>query len=868
MNRNQMFWLILVVSLVFALLAHLFFLKELLNGRYMVGPNDGLSQMLPFKHFLYQQYTDGHWFYSHDFGLGSGTFAQLAYYFSTNMVFLVTVFFVWLLESISIIGSPDLLFWAQSTVLASVFRMSIILIISTYVFRYFKLGWAASFTGAMIYASSVMYYRHTAFWEFFADAYLWIPLLVLGIEKIIREKQPVWLIVGLSLALINNFYFAYMSCLFVAIYVVGRWFIRFSEDRATILEQMKLYVPAILLSFAIGAVSFIPAVYGFLNNYRPPFEDPIELLDLRDNILFTSRTLIVPALFLLFIFTFSLYKHRVFRFFAFLSVVFMVFHYIPIVASVFNGFSAPQNRFEYMGSFLIAGACAYAIGNLRSLSKRQMLWSSLITTLLFISVFVIDRALELSLPEFVEFAILLPLMLGGFLWIALKRPSYSAALLCFCVGATQLFLAYQYQDRHLSQAGNLTETTKEYIEETYQPPEQKDLIQSVLEEDEHPMPRLEWVVGGRSGRNNTGMVQDFSSISAYSSVLNQELLFFYYNDLQIDMKRESVSRYSGFGDRANLYSLLGGHYILFPKDEEIHAPYGFEAIKSNDEYVVYQNQHTLPFAGVTSTVYSEEQLDELPMVTREHAMLSGVILEQPEAPSPAPEADRDLMSNVEIEAVGGTYEDGVLTITDERGGLDLHVSEEDATGDGDFYLSFYLLNQSETARLFRLDVNDYVTDRKSRESIYRTGVNDLTIRIPKEETISIRMREGSYQIDDFLLHEEDYQQLEQAVDERSQQEVLTSIDEGKMSFTVPDASASDFLTIPVPFEKGWSVKVNGVSQSIEKANYAFMAVALEEGTNEVEFSYLPPYFKESLVASIAGLMMSTAWIVLRRKKQT
>lgn len=66
-------------------------------------------------------------------------------------------------------------------------------------------------------------------------------------------------------------------------------------------------------------------------------------------------------------------------------------------------------------------------------------------------------------------------------------------------------------------------------------------------------------------RNNTPIIYGFNGFSAYSSILNKDLLAFYWNDLSIDMGRESVSRYASLGDRANLYSLLYGKYYMTEK---------------------------------------------------------------------------------------------------------------------------------------------------------------------------------------------------------------------------------------------------------------------------------------------------------------
>lgn len=68
-----------------------------------------------------------------------------------------------------------------------------------------------------------------------------------------------------------------------------------------------------LISFGISAAVFVPVVYGYLNNLRPPYNEKIEWLNFDDNILFSSRIIVVPAIFLLFLFVISFYKHRVFR---------------------------------------------------------------------------------------------------------------------------------------------------------------------------------------------------------------------------------------------------------------------------------------------------------------------------------------------------------------------------------------------------------------------------------------------------------------------------------------------------------------------------------------------------------------------------
>ncbi|WP_248510072.1 YfhO family protein, partial [Sporosarcina sp. NCCP-2222] len=161
-----------MACLTVAILSHLFFLSEFFQGRYMTGLNDGLSQMIPFKYFLYNLFTEGEFFYSESFGLGGGVFSQLGYYFSTSLVFYVTVLITFLLQKLGWISTPDLFYWANIILVISIIRMTCILVLTTYYFRKIRFPVFPAFVAATLYGTCVMYFRHVTYWEFFADAML------------------------------------------------------------------------------------------------------------------------------------------------------------------------------------------------------------------------------------------------------------------------------------------------------------------------------------------------------------------------------------------------------------------------------------------------------------------------------------------------------------------------------------------------------------------------------------------------------------------------------------------------------------------------------------------------------------------------
>lgn len=858
--RNHFFNLFLLLgSFLLAAVAHTVFLYQWTRNHYMVGIDDGSSQMLPFKSLLYEQYTAGEFFYSFDFGLGAGTFSELSYYFSTSVVFLISVAVVFLLETIGAIQSAGILFWANAAVFISIGRLTLVLFITTRLFMYMKLPWPSALLGASLYGISGMYFRHTVYWEFFADAFLWLPLLILGAEKIFREQKPGWFLLAVSISMIDNFYFAYINFLLAGIYIAVRLFIPLAPNETKRLKALWTFLWSGLLGFGISAVSFIPAVYAFLNNHRPSFQQEIAWLDVTDNILFTSRYIVLPAIFILSLFMGRLYRNKTFRLFAILGIIGILLHFSPLAGSVFNGFSAPQFRWEYFLSLVVGGAVAIGINELPKVPLKQFAFASSMTIAVFFLMGSIDETLEwnslLSIIILLGLALSLLFSFSIIKWNSARaKHAFIVFLLIFAIGFTNL-----YQVEKLLETGRIEEVNKEFLSgPDYDDPEIRQLLAAIERQEDSETYRIEWMEGVR---NNTPIVQDFRGLSAYSSILNKNLLYFYLYDLEIDMGRESVSRYATLGRRANLYSMLQGKYIILPKDDR-NIPYGFTETLSSDNFIVYENSLVLPFARSAAKVYQEQQLADAPPLMREHAMLTGVVLNGTGGEDELPETENKT-GEFEIIEVKSSYQDGILEVTGEEGGVDLSRPDNSFT-EGDLYISFHL-ESSAPATGFPLTVNDYHTTRKPNDSVYKTYVDDLTIRVAAADTISIRLPKGIYKLNDIEIYEESYETLLAQSSERSGLSNL-EINGSSVEMTYDNNEDAAYLTASIPYERGWSASVNGKDVEVLKANYAFVAVPLEEGRNEVSFSYRPPFFNVSLAATVLSLLFSF-FLVFRRKKR-
>ncbi len=84
------------------------------------------------------------------------------------------------------------------------------------------------------------------------------------------------------------------------------------------------------------------------------------------------------------------------------------------------------------------------------------------------------------------------------------------------------------------------------------------------------------------------------------------------------------------------------------------------------------------------------------------------------------------------------------------------------------------------------------------------------------------------------------------------------------------SDTDDLVFFSVPYEEGWSAKVNGQSVEIAKANIGFMAVPITKGSSTITFTYHTPGLRPGILISAGALVLLivywlSARIISRRK---
>ncbi|MBS7020845.1 MAG: YfhO family protein, partial [Firmicutes bacterium] len=85
--------------------------------------------------------------------------------------------------------------------------------------------------------------------------------------------------------------------------------------------------------------------------------------------------------------------------------------------------------------------------------------------------------------------------------------------------------------------------------------------------------------------------------------------------------------------------------------------------------------------------------------------------------------------------------------------------------------------------------------------------------------------------------------------------------------TIQTKNDSYFVT-SIPYDEGFTIKVDGKEIKYEKVNRAFIGFQLEKGKHQITFDYESPMKRAGIVTSVSGFILFLIILVVdgRRKK--
>ena len=373
---------------------------------------------------------------------------------------------------------------------------------------------------------------------------------------------------------------------------------------------------------------------------------------------------------------------------------------------------------------------------------------------------------------------------------------------------------------------------------------------------------------------------------SYWSVLDGNLVD-YYLDFDLNSVRQSYAVW-GLDERASLCAASSVKYFVGKATDDDgkaknYAPYGFEAVGKDGKFTIYQNKYALP-VGYTYTGYlTRSAYDKLSPLERQQALLQCVILpdDQAETVKEALTETKPKLSTQEVpwtlkEQKDARLKDNAIVVKKAGGSVTLTF-----TGKADCETYVYFKNLEMTKSKTddcTMTVSGNGVGKKTnlyREgSLYTFQRDGVTFNLGysadgvKQCKVTFDAK-GTYTFDALqvvCLPMADYVRDVTALGEVTMEDAKEEAGSVSGSVTLTDTR---MLTLSIPWQKGWTVRVDGQKADAIRVNGMYTGVLLQPGTHTIEATYQIPGLKPGAVVSAVALVGGVAvviWAKRRRKR--
>lgn len=725
--------------------------------------------------------------------------------------------------------------------LSTVFRMYCSGIVFSWLCLYKKkTNYSIILAASLLYAFGSFNLGNMYGHVFFISAAVFLPAIILGIEKILNNDRPFFLMIVVMLSSMSNIYFFYMNVISTVFFVAVRILLMKISWKVRLDYLIKISIYS-FYGLLMSMIIFLPVAYSMLASSRfdtqilyDSLYEPSYYLGMYTNLSFCGymffggySLLGVMALVKLFV------KDRN-RTLITLFLLGLLFACIPFFGAMYNAFTYPICRWLYALMLLVN----YIIVNEYDESDYDISISfTVIIVLFYLSCIVLDKEKwQIHVLFLTAFAFVV--VISKFLK---NRKYISYILLLITIGSLMLDVLYQFSPSFWAYSDTGTPIS---------------LINSIDEEEHSAFDFIDddsfYRYSGDYMTTNTSILGDHSSTQYYWSIANDNIIEF---RKLLGLSDHNNHHFDHYDDRFGLNSLASVKYY-FENDYGI-IPYGFSYTYNINGYNIYRSNFVLPMIYGYDSYITKNEFENLDLVKRNEVLLQDVVLDK--------EIDTISKNNPIFEAKELDYDfetsDG-LTVTDneivvETGNSVLSLNSN-YLGLGEYYLIVEGLYSDVSCNIVvGYDGVDKILYYKGPYHTAYPDKHDFMICLGTLDELSepVTMRftnSGNFTYTKIKLI---YQPLRSEV---SNIEDLNNVyytdllaEDNRVSFKV-DNEKDKVICISIPYSNGWKAYVDGKKADLLKCNIQYMGLALEQGNHEIELRYETPLLKIGAVISLAS----------------
>ena len=795
-------------------------------GDNMYLRSDCYHQYAPFHKELFRKLTSGESLqFSWNVGLGSNFIALYAYYLASP--------FNWF---IGLVSEAHIIEFMNASIILKLSLCSFTM--SYYLRKKFDTKNFAIIGFSLFYAFSsyVCAFSWNLMW---LDCLFLLPLITLGIEKLIKEGKGNLYCLSLATAIISNYYIAIMLCIYSVLYFVVILIANHKDSIKYYIHKCVSFGFYSLISGGLAACLFYPAFKALSQTASNDFDFPDTLERYFSVFKMLSRALmnVSPSIFephdpnvyctvavflLIPIYWISNkieIKEKIGKT-AILGILLLSFN-LNIPNYIWHGFHFPNSlpcRESFIYIFLILVMSYEGFLHVKEASNKMLFGAygfSVALFLVFEQLFVDD---SYNFKTIYYSLLFITFYLFTFM---LYRSKSKANILLATYFVVIIAVAETFTN--LEATGFSTTTRSSYLNDNKNI---ETMLTKLKEEEGDSFYRIEKL--DRRSKNDAAW-HGYKGASIFSSAASEPISKL-YGKLGFE---ESCNAYGYYGHTPFLNSIFNIKYFLSDDllDEDELYTLKDSAVDTNNTIFLYENKYTLP----VGFMIDNNPMDTLNLETTNPFNTNNDLVK-------AFGAKEEIFTRLDVTTVD---EDNNVEVAD------------------DMYMLVYC-----TSSLDKLDVDITDSDGSITSKTFTDMKQEHTVEIGLVKAGStVTVRSGDSEVTDIQIYAYSF-------DREKYIDLMNSLMDGGMydtSYTSTsltgkvNAKNDGYLFTSIPCDKGFSVYVDGKKVETESLLDALILVPVSAGTHTIEFKYSTPGLYLGLTISILSLIALIAVNICKRK---
>lgn len=675
------------------------------------------------------------------------------------------------------------------------------------------------------------------------DVFILIPLIITGLHLLITEKKFSLYFTSLSILFIQNYYFGYMTVLFLIFWYLCQISWDFKTRKSSVLDF-------VITSFLSGIASLIltlPTLFDLQTHGEKLTEvtkfqtESSWYLDLFAKQFIgsfdTTKYGAIPMIFVgllpfiltILFFTMKSIKFHVKLIYAIFFTFLIASFYIEALDLFWQGMHTPNmflHRYAWIFSTLLIYTAAEVLNRLREIK----IWNFLVSLFLIVTGFLATIHLKSHYSFLTDLNILLTLeflVVYSLLLLAVIKKFISVNLFAILIS---LFIMVEMSLNASSQIDGIAKEWGFASRIAYN----RDIpamesFSTYIRNQFTRTEKLETQTGNDSMKFNYNGISQFSSVRNRSASSTLDKLGFKSSGTNLNL------RYANNSILAD--SLFGIQYNI--SDSPIDK-YGFKDIYQKDNLTLYENQYSLPIAFASQSVYNDVNFNEHTL-DNQTSFLNQLANVNFDYFSPIP-YDKTENTDDLISVTSSSNEDAAIQ-------YQIEVPENSQV-----YLSFTNLHfandkQKKVNILVNEEKKTFTTDNVF--SFFNLGYTK------EKKTFNIHVSfPGNSQVsfESPTFYRLDTQTLTEAIQKIKEQPVTVSTSKNKV-FATYDVQQDTSIFFTIPYDKGWSAYQDGKKIEMKQTQTGFMKVDVPKGKGTITLSFIPNGFITGAICSFTSLLL-------------